>query len=102
MEEGGIYIIGVDTDWTKSAPEFRSIILTSVLKNMDRAVLQTAREVEEGRFEGGLYVGTLANRGVGLAPYHDLAGIVPPGLDPELSEIREEIIDGEIELDPTP
>ena len=37
-----------------------------------------------GSFKGGNYVGTLANDGVGLAPFHDFDSKVPASLKAEL------------------
>jgi basic membrane protein A len=48
MERGGVYIIGVDTDWTVSSPEFSSITLTSVVKRMDVAVFEAIGNVLSG------------------------------------------------------
>ena len=44
-------------------------MLTSVLKNMDVAVYDAIKQVMDGTFPGGFYVGTLANDGVGLAAF---------------------------------
>ena len=57
---------------------------------------QLAR-VEEGDPDGVVgdeYIGTLANGGTDLAPYHDLAGVVPQSLQDEIDELRNDIIDG--------
>ena len=66
-DRGNAWIVGVDTDWTVSAPDYKDIILTSVLKNMDVAVYDAIKSVVDGTFKGGVYVGTLENGGVGLA-----------------------------------
>jgi basic membrane protein A and related proteins len=100
MEAGNVYIIGVDTDWTISSPEYRSITFTSVRKNMDVAVYESIEEVVNGTFAGGLFVGTLENNGVGLAPFHDLAGMVSAELQAELDVIEQEIIAGNIQVMP--
>jgi basic membrane protein A and related proteins len=100
MEAGNVYIIGVDTDWTVSSPEYRSITFTSVMKNMDVAVYESIEEVVNGTFTGGLFVGTLENDGVGLAPFHDLAGMVSAELQAELDAIEQEIIAGNIQVMP--
>lgn len=99
-ERGNAYIIGVDTDMTVSAPEYKPIILTSVLKNMDVAVYNAADQVVNGTFAGGLYVGVLANNGVGIAPFHDLDNMVPATLKTELEEVRAGIIAGTIATAP--
>ena len=100
QERGNAYIIGVDTDMFVSAPEYGDVILTSVLKNMDVAVFETAKDVDDGSFEGGLYIGTLENNGVGIAPFHDLESMVPEGLAAELEEVKAGIIAGEIQTQP--
>ena len=100
MEYGDVNIIGVDTDWVVSSPEYTSITLTSVLKNMDVAVLNAIRQVSDGSFEGGLFVGTLANNGVGLAPFHDLDSLVSDELVTDLENIKAKIISDEIQTQP--
>jgi basic membrane protein A len=96
-ETGNCLLIGVDTDWYVSAPEYKETYLTSVLKNMDVSVFDAIRLVVDGTFEGGFYSGTLANNGVGIAPFHDLADRVPAEVVTELETIRQGIIDGTID-----
>ena len=91
-ESGSCMVIGVDTDWTVSASEYTDIILTSVLKNMNVAVYDTVKAVQDGTFAGGLYVGTLANNGVGLADVKGASDELKAGLD----AVRQGIIDGSI------
>jgi basic membrane protein A len=45
---------------------------------------------------GGIHYGTLENEGVGLAPYHDLAGQIPDELDQAVQAVIAGIIAGEI------
>ena len=100
MERGGVLIIGVDTDWTVSSPEFSSITLTSVVKRMDVAVFESITDVLEGTFSGGRYIGTLENGGVGLAPFHELNSSVPQELADELEQVANAIIAGNIPIAP--
>ena len=93
QERGGVYIIGVDVDWTQTSPEYTDILLTSVLKAMDVTTLNAIEAAKEGTFEGGVIVGMLGNGGVDLAPYHDLASMVSSELQSELDAIRQGIID---------
>ncbi|MBS1251082.1 MAG: Membrane lipoprotein TmpC [Anaerolineales bacterium] len=97
-QERGLMIIGVDTDWYISAPEYQDVELTSIMKNMDAAVYAAAEAVVEDSFEGGVYVGTLANDGVGLAPFHEFAGDAPDDLKQEIEEARQGIMDGTIKI----
>ncbi len=94
-ERGNAWIIGVDTDWTVSAPEYASIVLTSVMKNMDVAVFTQVKAVVDGTFAGGDYLGTLQNGGVGIAGSF-------PDLQTALDEATAGIIAGTIQTSPAP
>jgi basic membrane protein A len=94
-ESGACKIVGVDTDWTVSASEYTDVILTSVLKNMDVAVFDSIKAAQDGTFQGGVYVGTLANDGVGIA---DVAG-ASSELTAELEAIQAQLIDGSLTVD---
>ena len=102
QEAGDVYIIGVDTDWTISAPEYSAITFTSVVKNMDVAVYEAVEEVVNGTFAGGLFMGTLENGGVGIAPFYDLETMVPDDLQAELEDLERQIIAGDIQVSPAP
>ncbi len=91
-ESGSCMVIGVDTDWTISASEYTDVILTSVLKNMNVAVFEAIKSVQDGTFAGGLYIGTLANDGVGLAAVKGASDELNAGLD----AVKQGIIDGTI------
>ncbi len=93
----GTMLIGVDTDWCVSAEDYCSVTLTSVLKKMDVAVFEAIRRAQEGTFEGGVYVGTLENGGVDIAPFHEFDDDVPADLKAELEEIRAGLIAGTID-----
>jgi basic membrane protein A len=100
QERGGGYIIGVDTDWTQTAPDYAGITLTSVLKNMDITTLNAIQSVLDGTFAGGVTVGTLSNGGVGLADFHSLDSMVSADLKAELETVRAGILDGSIKATP--
>ncbi|MBY5161629.1 BMP family lipoprotein [Salsipaludibacter albus] len=91
-------MIWVDTDGYESVAQFQDLILTSVMKNMNVAVYDTIAAGVDGSFEGGLYTGTLENEGVAIAPFHDFEGDVSEETLTALDEIRQGIIDGEIEV----
>jgi basic membrane protein A len=95
-ERGG-YGIWVDVDGYDLLPEARDVLLTSVMKNMDNSVYDVIKAAMEGSFKGcGVYVGDLANEGVGIGPYHDLVGVVPDDLQAEVEDLKGMIISGEI------
>ncbi len=96
-KDRGFKIIGVDSDGFVTAPEYKSIYLTSALKNIDVAVFSAVEQMEKGTFKGGTnYVGTLQNGGVGLASFHDNASMVSKELQDELKAIEKGIIDGSV------
>ncbi|MCE5208944.1 MAG: BMP family ABC transporter substrate-binding protein [Chloroflexi bacterium] len=97
---GSGYLIGVDYDWFVSAPEYKDILLTSVLKVMDLATLNIIKSAQDGTFKGGTIVGTLESGGVGLASFHDLDSVVSADLKAELETLKADIISGKIEMNP--
>lgn len=94
----GKMIIGVDTDWYVSAPEYKKVVLTSVIKNMDVAVYNAIKKATDGSFKGGVFNGDLANGGVGIAPYHDLESKVPDKVQADIAKIKKSLIDGTINI----
>ena len=94
VQERGLRIIGVDADWQETAPEFSDVILTSILKKIDVAVLDAARAVNDGS-AGSLLVSTLESGGVGVADITN-AYTDNPDLAAELAEVTDGIIAGEI------
>jgi len=91
-------IIGVDADLYATDPENGQVYLTSITKRMDATVLEVIKKAMDGNFEGGVVVGTLANGGVDMAPFHDMEDLVPDALKQELETIRQDIIDGKIDV----
>ncbi len=98
QERGNAYLIGVDSDWVETSPEYASITLTSVLKKMDATTFEVIQSVVDGTFTGGNAVGTLENEGVDIAPFHELAGLISAEIQAELDQIKADIIAGRITL----
>src|SRR5829696_2503599 len=97
LERGGVSVVWVDSDGYETlSAEFRPVILTSVLKRTQDAMVRIVGEVLDDSFTSDPYVGTLENGGVEIAPYHDLAALVPPELDGEIEGLRQAIIAGEL------
>lgn len=97
-KDGGVKAIWVDTDGYESASEYGDILLTSVVKGMDVAVTEAIKASAEGTFSNELYVGTLENGGVGLAPYHDFEDSIDQETKDEVEALKAAIISGEITL----
>jgi basic membrane protein A len=97
-KENGKWGVGVDVDQYFTLPNEKDILITSCMKRLDNAVFSVVESTQGGQFPGGgVYVGTLENGGVGLAPYHDFEGEIPADLDAEVQEIIAGIIAGEID-----
>ena len=97
LERGGVSVIWVDSDGYETlTPEFRPVVLTSVLKNTQDAMVEIVGDVIDDSFVNEPYVGTLENGGVEIAPYHDLAPLVSAELDAEIEGLRAAIIAGDI------
>jgi basic membrane protein A and related proteins len=93
QERGSGYIVGVDSDWTLTAEEYSDVILTSIMKLMDASVYDATEQLLAGTFQGGVYIGTLENDGVGLGTTHP---DVPAELISEVEALRDQIIAGEV------
>jgi basic membrane protein A len=87
----------VDTDGCISAPQYCKYFITSVEKGINTAVKNAVLDVAKGTFKGGNYIGTLANGGVTLAPFHDFDSKVPTALKSELQQIGAGIANGSIQ-----
>jgi basic membrane protein A len=98
-KDAGAKGIWVDTDGFEST-EYGDILLTSVAKGMDVSVTEAIKESMDGTFNNELYVGTLENGGVGLAPYHDFDSKIPQDLKDKIEELKAGIIDGSITIAP--
>ena len=90
----------VDTDGCVSAPQYCALFITSVNKGIAASVEAAIKAAAAGSFAGGNYVGTLANGGVGLAPYHQFDSKIPSSLKSEIATITQGIISGSISVDP--
>jgi branched-chain amino acid transport system substrate-binding protein len=93
-EERNLYAIGADTDQRCLAPDN---VLVSTLKCTDVAVFDVIKDLVDGDFEGGIHSQGLKEGGVGLSLDNALP-IVTDEMKEEIREIREEIIDGGIEI----
>ncbi len=94
-----VKLIWVDSDGYLTAPDYKDIMLSSVMKQMGEAVEAVIKEDKDGNFSNTPYVGTLANEGVQLAPFHDLDSEVPAELKAELEQIKKDIADGTLKVE---
>jgi basic membrane protein A len=96
---GNVMIIGVDADWYNTAPEYKSIVLTSVIKEIGQSVYDTVKGGVDGKYTSEPYVGTLANKGIDIAPFHDLDSQVPADVKTKVAALKAAIIDGSLKVD---
>ena len=87
----------VDLDGCTSAATYCKYFITSVLKGETLAVKTAVLAAANGTFKGGHYIGTLANGGVSLAPFHDWDSKVPASLKSELQQLSTGIQNGSIQ-----
>jgi basic membrane protein A len=97
-ELGACSMIGVDADQYFIIDAYKQLYMTSVTKGMDVSVLNTIENVLTLGTLGNQYSGTLANNGVGLAPYHDFESLVPAELAAEIEALKAEIIAGNVSV----
>ncbi|MGH3384108.1 MAG: BMP family lipoprotein [Nocardioidaceae bacterium] len=91
--EAKMKAIGVDSDQYETADDsVKEVIMTSMLKRVDVAVLEYLTEVDGGNFPSGVERYDLAVDGVG---YSTSGGFVDD-ISAELDEFKQQIIDGEI------
>lgn len=98
-EHGSTYIIGVDSDWFLTSPDYSSIILTSVMKEIGASVEQAIADSVKGKFTSDPYVGTLENGGVSIAPFHDFDSKVPQELKDDIVKLTDQIKSGELKVE---
>ncbi|MFD5277176.1 BMP family protein [Pseudarthrobacter sp. NPDC058362] len=94
-----VKLIWVDSDGYLTAPDYKDIMLSSVMKLMGDAVETVIKDDVEGNFDNTPYVGTLENEGVQLAPFHDFDSEVPAELKSELDQIKKDIVDGKLKVE---
>ena len=97
--DGNTWIIGVDSDWYVANPDYSSIVLTSVMKEIGASVEQSIKDSVDGKFSSDPYVGTLANGGVSLAPFHDFDAKVSDELKADLAKLTEDIKTGKLVIE---
>jgi basic membrane protein A len=100
QQAGGKYsVIWVDQDGCVSAAQYCSVFLSTVVKNVADATQAAVAETSAGTLQGGTgSIGTLANNGVQLAPYHDFDSKVPAELKTEIDKLKQDIISGAVKV----
>ena len=94
-EEKQKFAIGVDAnqDWTKPG-----LILTSMLKRVDQAVLSAIADAQSGKFAGGVKKFGLANQGIDYSFDEYNAKILTEEVRHRADQLKAEIIAGKISV----
>ena len=98
MASGKSKVIWVDTDGFVAAPQYKSVILSSVVKGVDVSVKTVILEEAAGTFSAEGYLGNLENGGTFLAPFHDLADLVPATLNDAIVALGDAIKSGSVSV----
>lgn len=87
--------IGVDSDqYQSAAPDVRDVIITSMLKRVDVAVLAFLTDAQEGGLKAGEERFDLAANGVG----YSTSGGKIDDIKPQLEDLKKQIVDGTIKV----
>ncbi|HJY69573.1 MAG TPA: BMP family ABC transporter substrate-binding protein [Streptosporangiaceae bacterium] len=92
-----VNMMWVDVDGCVSAATYCPYFITSVEKGIVASVKSVVLSTANSTFQGGTYIGTLANGGAVLAPFHDFSSKVPASLQAELQTLTTGIENGSIQ-----
>ncbi|MBX6748130.1 MAG: BMP family ABC transporter substrate-binding protein [Micromonosporaceae bacterium] len=97
---GQYVVIWVDIDGCESAQQYCNVFLSTVVKNIPDLVKEAALKASttNGLLTGGT-IGTLANNGVSLAPYHEFDDDIPAELKSEIEQLKQDIISGKVKVE---
>jgi basic membrane protein A and related proteins len=99
--KAGHFMLWVDSDGCQSNPDACDVIVSTVQKNIQPTLFDVVSKTVSGKFPSGSYVGTLANHGVGLAPYHKLTSDVSSSLQSEVAQLTKDVASGKVKVAPT-
>ncbi len=97
LREAGkdVWAIGVDMDQAATLPEYKDVILTSMIKRVDTATFTVVNDIAKGEFQGGQVTALgLKEEGVGIAD--SSAEHVAADVLTKVEEAKKAIIEGTI------
>ncbi|MYW04228.1 BMP family ABC transporter substrate-binding protein [Streptomyces sp. SID3343] len=95
---GKASIVWVDQDGYESASQYKEVFLSTVTKDIKGQVFNAVKAASANQFSTKATIGTLANNGVGLSPFHDFESKVPAELKTELDKVKADIVSGTIKI----
>lgn len=90
--------LGVDVDWYVSVPQYKALILTSILKKIDVSVTAAVERAFTDVAAAPVFVSTLANGGVGLGEFHDYDAEISADTKAEIEGLQAAIIAGDVKV----
>jgi basic membrane protein A and related proteins len=101
IEESGAEAtgLGVDVDWTESAPQYTPYLLTSILKRIDNSVFQAVERAVNDEAPQPVFLSNLENDGVGIAPFHEYEDEVSQEVKDHIEEMIDMIIAGDLVIE---
>ncbi len=91
------WAIGVDSDQYDEMP---GTVITSMVKRVDVAVYEVAKEIAEGRFHSGIHTLGLRESGIGYVNDGPHASLLPQDVKTRVDSIRDQVIAGTLRIDP--
>jgi len=89
----GFYAIGVDQDQDFIAP---GRVLTSMVKHVDTAVLDTIKDAKDGKFSPGNHVFSMKDGGISLSEMKYTKQDIPPDVMGKLEKLSKMVADGSV------
>jgi len=90
--------IGVDVDWYLSVPQYKSLILTSVLKKIDVSVEAAIEHAFNKEPALPVYVSDLNNNGVDIGPFHDFDSQIDATVKTDIDTMKNDIKSGTLKV----
>jgi len=90
--------IGVDVDWYLSVPQYKSLILTSVLKKIDVSVEAAIEHAFNNTPAAPVYVSDLKNNGVDIGPFHDFDSQIDATVKADIETMKNDIKSGALKV----
>lgn len=100
-KESGKLAMGVDSDQAAMLPNYKDVIIVSMMKQVDVAVYSVAKDFANGKFDGGVMTLGMKEDAVGLSPtQHD---VLKNNADVQklVKETTEKIKSGEVKVPAT-
>jgi basic membrane protein A and related proteins len=95
---GAYSVIWVDQDGCVSNEVNCSAFMTTVVKNISGAVQDSVTKGASGGDLKTNFIGTLANNGVSIAPYHEFDSKIPADLKAAVDKLKQDIISGTVQV----